>query len=231
MIRLRTFHFGLLALSLSVPLGAYAAENAQTTAPVGQIELQEGITFAQRWGEILELDMARPKVGPGPYPAVVTPIPPELKRRLRIRCRRRRGGEVRIRIPLIVRDSRQVRCQIMRVNPLSCCDVRRGMADHMAVLDDRASRGNGDKGDLVSSGHSAFFTSAERNTHVVVRMNRENVPVPAHRLMIRKNAASRQRGESRRVSFDSFRTRMAFRHQRRQHEHIPLRVAEIQAGF
>lgn len=39
--------------------------------PRGEIETKTGITFAEPGGEALKLDMARPKTGNGPWPAVV----------------------------------------------------------------------------------------------------------------------------------------------------------------
>jgi acetyl esterase/lipase len=43
-----------------------------TSLPTEQIDLQVGITYARPGGQILKLDMARPEVGNGPYPVVVT---------------------------------------------------------------------------------------------------------------------------------------------------------------
>lgn len=43
-----------------------------TSLPASQVEVLEGIPFAQPGGTALELDLARPRDGEGPFPAVVT---------------------------------------------------------------------------------------------------------------------------------------------------------------
>ena len=78
-MHLRSFYArGLvILLAASVVAGAdnapqgTAAPPLPTSLPAEQIEVREGITYAQPRGTILNLDMASPKIGDGPYPAVV----------------------------------------------------------------------------------------------------------------------------------------------------------------